>query len=1279
MAASRNNKNKKNNHSSGKIDRGSSYNVKVNGVLEKNVDTRNKLITLKEKYAKYEGIMSPAIGEFYQVRTLDIKSSTDNKGLASFTYDGNSDYSQNVLSSYFKHLSSDDKIDLYSVDDTNGSNFRWGGNYDDYRTYVSDIFNIENPAFTFVNGVLANVKTEYALRTDEVGVIKNLQVAAALNGEITTNPNSYKRPVTNLSNAILNSTNLITGKNYEGIKSRHRGDNTLITDASDTRLGMITSQLYSQALYNGAVFNSTKERGNINSGHAYITPWLFDEYGNNLSNIFRLSDIARVDSSTGRIRDDFGRDIKIIELENVFVNGVDSSDGKIDIDKLSQIANDKLSQIYNDNSQLLILQDQMKIDTQKEAIGSNTLKKDARIKDREYYSPAKIYDTNENEKVNQRENNRKVGSKVKHSVYSDFDTSKVDVNNVNTKFDTYTSISVDGSKLLNKTNELFRNRKIETMCGAFCTGVNKDTSSHENNTIDTVWNDTWGRGKGRTLLTLEAQDEKKISNNSLGFDNPYCRSWTYHHQYHQYKDAIRPFSNKGDDNKYTVNDIRLHSMVMEHRSKFSDGEITNGGQYLLDNTVLQSNGLVKITPTSDDVQRKGGLQEGLKRCMFSIENLAWKDFIDGNKMKGYKDQKGPNGGRIMWFPPYDLDFQENVSVDWGSNSFIGRGEKVYTYANTDRTAQLSFTLLIDHPSVIDPIKDLKEQGTTYKDIDADILRFFAGCNPLESNKVIIQDEEELPEPKEPIKEVPSEGDTLKFAVFFPNNYSGNHYYDTTKQRWEQEGYMDDDWWKYILFGENVSYEDGILRGYEIGEGDESLTNSSNVSSFNWARKYSNGHGGQWKYGKGFTAKEKSNGKVNKFYYRTDFDLRQNGLAKENYKDSGSFGLNSNLEKMNGKYSGMNYSFAEVFSAMFDKDLTDVQKSYLISKGADSRRIKELKNIFENNFIINSITASGAATQQDSKRSGTLATRRGKCVGTTIKERFNFDGNVECKGDLTPCGGNQSHNKDINLEIVKAQRCVVVTIEYNKPSTVNVGNVNDLQDNVNNGNGSKNGSDNGQETTYVNRTSASNGGTNGTSARYCNEYEYFKDLEVNDPFVFKSIKEKYQYFDPAFHSITPEGFNERLNFLHQCTRQGHTYSASDRSQKNGNSAPTAGNLSFGRMPVCVLRIGDFIYSRILIQSLNINYSSDGMQWDLNPEGAGVQPMYAKVSMGIVLIGGQAMNTPISRLQNANTFNYYANSGVYDDRADRVTVEDGKLVYGHLYSPSIGNNKKTDENG
>ena len=1275
MAASNNNKIKKNTNFSGKIDRSSSYIVKVDGVLEKNTETRNKLISLKDKYARYESVMSPAIGEYYQVRTFDVKSSTDNKGLTSFTYDNASEYSKTILSRYFKHLSNNDKVDQYSIDDIDNSMLlRWNGNYDDYRTYISDVFGIENPAFTFINGVLANVKTEYALRETEVGVVKDLQIAAALNGEITTNPDGYKRSITNLSTAILNSKNLVTGKDYKGIKSRNRGSNTLIESATDTRLGMITSQLYSQTLYNGAIFNSTKERGNVKSGHAYITPSLFNQYGNNLSNIFRLSDIARVDSITGRIREDFGNDIKIIELENI--KDV-SSDEQVDIDKLSEV--------FNNNSQLLILMEQMNIEKQKEVISnSHVLPNTKNDEDREYYNPSRQYNSNEEQKVNQREDNKKIASRVKHSVYSDYDgkiglvlgddgmptedSYNNPVINVGTQFDTYDSVSVSGSKLLNKTNRLFANRKIRTMCGAFCTGSD-DSSLIANNTIDTAWHDVWGRGKGRTLLTLEAQDNEKTTNKSLGFDNPYCRSWTYHHQYVKYKNAIRPFTETKEGNNEVVNDIRLHSMVMEYRSKFDDDKVIDGGQYLINNSVLQCNGLVKITPTKND---KDDLKEGLKRCMFSIENLAWKDFIDGNKMKGYNDQKGPNGGRIMWFPPYDLDFQENVSVDWGSNSFIGRGEKVYTYANTDRTAQLSFTLLIDHPSVIDSIGDSEGQGTgKTKDIDADILRFFAGCNPLEKNNKIENVVKEEPVPIEQKLEVPSEGEQIKFAVFFPNNYSGNHYYGTTKTRWEQEGYMDSDWWKYLLFGENIDYKEGLLRGYEVGIDGESITNPLNSKSFNWARNYSKTHGGGWTYGNDFPKEVKNKGKVNKFYYRTDFDLRQNGLEKENYVDKGSFGLNTNLDKMSGKYSGMNYSFAEVFSAMFDNDLSEEEKKYLISKGANSGRIEKLKNLFKNNFTINSITSSGAATKQDAPRTGLLSLRRGKCVGTTVKNRFNFDGNVECKGDLTPCGGDQSHNKDINIEVVKAQRCVVVTIEYNKPTTSNVGNINDNQNNDNENNRKSvnrmDGSDNGM--TYIKRSSDETNADN--SKRYCNEYEYFNDLEINDPFVWKSIKDKYKYFDPAFHSMTPEGFNERLNFLHQCTRQGHTYSSSDKNQRNNNSAPTAGNLSFGRMPVCILRIGDFIYSRVLIQSLNINYSSDGMQWDLNPEGAGVQPMYAKVNMGIVLIGGQAMNTPVSRLQNANTFNYYANTGVYDDRADRVTFKDGKLVYDHLYNVAPNN--------
>jgi hypothetical protein len=79
------------------------------------------------------------------------------------------------------------------------------------------------------------------------------------------------------------------------------------------------------------------------------------------------------------------------------------------------------------------------------------------------------------------------------------------------------------------------------------------------------------------------------------------------------------------------------------------------------------------------------------------------------------------------------------------------------------------------------------------------------------------------------------------------------------------------------------------------------------------------------------------------------------------------------------------------------------------------------------------------------------------------------------------------------------------------------------------------------------------------------------------------------------------------------------------------------------------------------------------WDLNAEGAGVQPMYAKISLGITLLGGQSLGAPISRLQNAISFNYYANAEAYDNRADVATYEkraDGNgydVSYKRLWTP------------
>ena len=169
--------------------------------------------------------------------------------------------------------------------------------------------------------------------------------------------------------------------------------------------------------------------------------------------------------------------------------------------------------------------------------------------------------------------------------------------------------------------------------------------------------------------------------------------------------------------------------------------------------------------------------------------------------------------------------------------------------------------------------------------------------------------------------------------------------------------------------------------------------------------------------------------------------------------------------------------------------------------------------------------------------------------------------------------------------------------------------------------------------------------------YSNEYKFFSMLSTNEPFLHSKIVEKLKYFDPAFHSITPEGFQSRLTFLHQCTRQGNTASASDINNMNR----TAKNLSFGKPPICVLRIGDFYYTKIIIDSLTIDY--DDTTWDLNDEGIGVMPMMANVNISFKFLGGSDLSGPINRLQNSLSFNYYANTSVYDNRAEEIKHNDG----------------------
>jgi hypothetical protein len=163
-----------------------------------------------------------------------------------------------------------------------------------------------------------------------------------------------------------------------------------------------------------------------------------------------------------------------------------------------------------------------------------------------------------------------------------------------------------------------------------------------------------------------------------------------------------------------------------------------------------------------------------------------------------------------------------------------------------------------------------------------------------------------------------------------------------------------------------------------------------------------------------------------------------------------------------------------------------------------------------------------------------------------------------------------------------------------------------------------------------------------------ECDYFETIEETSPFIYNNLKEKIKYFTPAFHSTTPEGLNGRLTFLQQCVRPGETIPT---IRGDGTSeVRDAKNTSFGVPPVLILRVGDFYHTKIIPENLSISY--DPLIWDMNPEGIGFQPMIAKVSLSFKFVGASGLSKAVDKLQNALSFNYYANTEVYDARAEKT---------------------------
>jgi len=626
----------------------------------------------------------------------------------------------------------------------------------------------------------------------------------------------------------------------------------------------------------------------------------------------------------------------------------------------------------------------------------------------------------------------------------------------------------------------------------------------------------------------QVKTQAALEGNASTPEDVFCRVWTTFDRYNQVQDL-----QKNDGLNSNV------GLRIANNAKFS---------------VLDDNGFVKIAPYITDKPTP----DDPKRFMLSLENLAWYD-----KYQDLPDcEKGPGDpvtgtkGRIMWFPPYDIAFTDTTSVNWDSTNFIGRGEPVYTYNNTERSGTLSFKIIIDYAAYMNDLKSLNVDDDVYASIAAGCMDF-----DKETVKQLSKPEKDLIEvdnnqkPQE-IVAAPEGIEPEPFSLYFPNDSS------------------------------NIpsDYEDGIV--------DENEITYSDGFTFEGCK----GQSGPARAGSGCPCAQAN---------RTDFGLNVQPLklpASEAYPSGQDF--------PNGWLGSSYVNDLASFIVQYCPSCRIYIDGYASADGKQSsnQRLSDSRAKNIESMIGNALVA--ANDPLGGKRFGRAALGKGVADAESCPKIQDFKCAIRDK------------ILDVDTECKKKAR--KVTITFKKDAELD----RQIQEAIKQK----------LEDERIKGLSAD------IKSRFFSECHYFEKLQQEDKVVYDRISDKIRFFHPAFHSITPEGFNSRLNFLHQCTRQG------PHIDKEGSDPK---NLAFGRAPICILRLGDFYHTKIAIDSLDLSF--DPLVWDLNPEGVGVQPMIANVNISFKFIGGSSLQGPINKLQNAVSFNYFANTGIYDTRADYIKLK------------------------
>lgn len=669
--------------------------------------------------------------------------------------------------------------------------------------------------------------------------------------------------------------------------------------------------------------------------------------------------------------------------------------------------------------------------------------------------------------------------------------------------------------------------------------------------------------------------------------------------------------NSGIDGKTGV---RQHSQLDQY-DRFAKAIRFNGNSVYAGNpnSVIYDRVLPRIHPTfpvnADGVPNNHNL-------MFSLENLAVR-VISKNGVGIIDDEYGSQipisevgqfNGRIMWFPPYNMEVNESSVAAFDKTVMVGRNEPMYSYQYSERSATVTFTLLVDYPQVL---KNQQYQGDNRHREIAEFFEFGGDIfNPApivqNTNQKIVQNQQHIDVITGPTTTAePQVTPPPSVSIVFPND---------TPIAGEENVIIDTMFFDYQYQIEPGSVQSDFL----ISDGlDENIyvvtgmTGTPNVDRHfdqslvpTLSSQYTDG-----------SLNCTLNQALNVIYAtptnRPLYNINIIGGASKLNHDK--------IVVVNGKQTPYNDALAQ--------RRADAAKFFV------QQRLKALfPDIKLDEITINAQGNSDTAANP-ANSSGTRAEILAKLEQpATIQERFASITIVRNSTPIPKRVAPLSRADISNIDLLTKDNLALQKVSA-KQNSKNVS-----QDIYNERNGD-----------------VINDSGDGAILR-----------------GFKSVSGNYYY--PVFHTQTPEDFHRRLTFLQQCLRQGAA-KRFDNLTADPNGVLRARNSVFGRQPIIILRIGDFFFTKVIIENLNIDYTET--TWDMNPEGFGMQPMIAKVTLQMKVLGGQSLKGPIDALQNAATFNWYANSsytnqGLYQRPSEEADNQE-KYINGILTTEKNALNK------